>query len=101
MDANWMYVEKAWRQFHKNDVRNIEQFLAATPHKLATVQPPTAKKMSKLDEPDIQDTAEEVGTSSLGMYSSGPLHMGEQSRATSKNLYTTVLWRRPARSDGR
>ena len=38
------------------------------------------------NEPDMQDTAGEVGTSSLGMYSYGPLH-----RVTSSNLHTTVL----------
>ena len=34
--------------------------------------------LSKLDEPDTQDTAEEVGTNSWVMYSCGPLHMDEQ-----------------------
>ena len=37
-----------------------------------------SRKLLKLDEPDIRDTAGEVGTSSLVMYSSGPLHMAEQ-----------------------
>ena len=35
-------------------------------------------KLSKLDEPDMRDTAGEVGTSSWMMYSCGPLHMDEQ-----------------------
>ena len=35
-------------------------------------------KLSKLDEPDMQDTAGEVGTRSEVLYSSGPLHMAEQ-----------------------
>ena len=35
-------------------------------------------KLSKLDEPDMQDTAGEVGTSLLEMYSYEPLHMAEQ-----------------------
>ena len=34
-------------------------------------------KLFKLDEPDMQDTAGEVGMSSLVMYSYGPLHMAE------------------------
>ena len=33
--------EKAWRQLHKNAASNIEQVLEATPHKAATVRPPT------------------------------------------------------------
>ena len=35
-------------------------------------------KVSKLDEPDMQDTAGDVGTSLLVMHSYGPLHMAEQ-----------------------
>ena len=42
----------------------------------ATYHP--SRKLSKLDEPDTQDTAGEVGTSSQMMYSCGPLHMYEQ-----------------------
>ena len=35
-------------------------------------------KLSKLDDQDMQDTAREAGTSSLGMYFYGPPHMAEQ-----------------------
>ena len=35
-------------------------------------------KLSKLDQPDMQSTAGEIGTSSLVKYSCGPLHMAEQ-----------------------
>ena len=34
--------EKAWRQLHKNAENNSEQVLETTPHKAATVQPPTS-----------------------------------------------------------
>ena len=37
-----------------------------------------SRKLSKLDEPDMQDTAGEAGTSSLGMYSNGPRHIAVQ-----------------------
>ena len=37
-----------------------------------------SRNLSKLYEPDVRDTAGEVGTSSYGMYSCGPLHMDEQ-----------------------
>ena len=40
MDANETDGEKAWRQQHKNAASNIEQVLEATPHKVATIQPP-------------------------------------------------------------
>ena len=36
------------------------------------------RKLSKLDESNMRDTAGEVGTSSWVMYSCGPLHMDEQ-----------------------
>ena len=54
---------------HSNDPRaesKIEQVLEATPHKAPTIRPPTShhEKLSKLDEPDIQDTAGDAGTSS-------------------------------------
>ena len=42
----------------------------------ATYHP--SRKLSKLDELDMQDTAGEVGTSSLVMYSYEPIHMAEQ-----------------------
>ena len=36
-----MSSEEARRQLYKNAVSNIEQVLAATPHKVPTVWPPT------------------------------------------------------------
>ena len=42
----------------------------------ATYHP--SRKLSKLDKPDIWDTAGQVGTNSLETYSGGPLHMDEQ-----------------------
>ena len=65
LDANKTTGEKARRQLHKNAASNIEQVLEATPLKrtnyTATYLP--SQKLSKLDEPDTQDTAEEAGTS--------------------------------------
>ena len=40
MDANKTAGEKAGRQLHKNATCNLEQVLAATPHKTPTVRPP-------------------------------------------------------------
>ena len=37
-----------------------------------------SRKLFKLDEPDMQDTAGEAGTNSWEMYSYGPLHMAVQ-----------------------
>ena len=40
LDANKMVGEEAGRQLHKNVESNIEQVLAATPHKAPTIRPP-------------------------------------------------------------
>ena len=78
LDANKTAGEKARRQLHKNAASNIEQVLEATPHKVPTIRP--SRKLSKLDELDMQETAGEAGTRSKLMYSYGPTHMAEQKR---------------------
>ena len=42
MDSNKTAGEEARRQLHKNAASNLEQFLAATPHKTPTVRPPAS-----------------------------------------------------------
>ena len=42
MDSNKTAGEEARRQLHKNVVSNIEQVLAATPHKAPTIRPPAS-----------------------------------------------------------
>ena len=42
LDANKTAGEEARRQLHKNAASNIEQVLAATPHKAPTIQPHTS-----------------------------------------------------------
>ena len=42
MDANKTAGEEARRQLHKNAASNIEQVLAATPHKTPTIRPPAS-----------------------------------------------------------
>ena len=66
LDANKTAEEIAWRQLQKNAASNIEQVLEATPHQASTIRPPTShhEKLSKLDEPDMQDTAGKARTSS-------------------------------------
>ena len=53
-----MYGEKAWQQLQNNAASSIEQVLEAALHKAAAVWPLTTHH-----EPDMRDTAEEVGTS--------------------------------------
>ena len=57
-------LNKSWRQ------HPTKQLLYTTFH--------PSRKLSKLDEPNFQDTAGEIGTSSSVMYSCGPLHMDAQ-----------------------
>ena len=68
LGANKTAGEEARRQSHKNATSNIEQVLAATPHIRPTPNYTSlclpSRKLSKLDEPDTQDTAGEAGTSS-------------------------------------
>ena len=59
MDSNKTAGEEARRQLHKNAASNLEQVLAATPHKTPTVRPPAS-----YHKPDMQDTAGEAGTKS-------------------------------------
>ena len=40
LDTNKIAGEEARRQLHKNPASNLEQVLAATPHKTPTVRPP-------------------------------------------------------------
>ena len=60
----WAILNRSWRQH-------------PTKHQCTAIHHPS-RKLSKLDELDMQDTPGEVRTSSLVMYSYGPLHMAEQ-----------------------
>ena len=42
LDANKTDREEAGRQLHKNAASNIEQVLAAIPHKAPTIRPPAS-----------------------------------------------------------
>ena len=42
MDANKTAGEETRRQLYKNAASNIEQVLAATPHKTPTIRPPAS-----------------------------------------------------------
>ena len=61
MDTNQTDGEKVWQQLYKNTVNNIEQVLEAnTPQSsscTATYHP--SQKLSKLNEPNMQNTAGE------------------------------------------
>ena len=67
MDANKTTGEEATpSNYTRIAASNLEQVVAATPHKTPTVRPPASyhEKLFKLDEPDMQDTAGEAETNS-------------------------------------
>ena len=66
MDANKTAGEEARRQLHKNATCNLKQVLAANTIQdtNCTATCPLSRKLFKLDEPDMQDTAGEAGTNS-------------------------------------
>ena len=66
LDANKTAGEEARQQLQKNVASNIEQVLAAStpPGTNYTAICFPSRKLSKLDKPDMQDTAGEAGMSS-------------------------------------
>ena len=59
-----------------------------------------SRKLYKLDEQDMQNTAGGVKTNSKGTFSYGPLHTDDQLESTTA-LYGHSIWLgRPAGSDG-
>ncbi len=75
MDAlHGRWLNGCCEQYWTSPWGNIPQSTNCT----ATYLP--SRKLSKLDEPDIQDTAGDAGTSSLVMFSYGPLHMAKQNQ---------------------
>ena len=66
MDANKTAGEEARRHLHKNATCNLKQVLAATltQDTNCTATCLLSRKLFKLDEPDMQDTAREAGSNS-------------------------------------
>ena len=62
-----MYGEKAWPQLHKNAASYIEQVLRVAntlQSNSYTATYHSSRKLSKLDEPDMRNTAGKVGRDS-------------------------------------
>ena len=81
--TTWMLINGWRKSLTTTTQESCEQYLSSPGDNTqqssiytATYHP--SRKLSKLNEPDTRDTAEDVGTSSQGMYSCGPLHMHEQ-----------------------
>ena len=89
LDANKTDEEKAWQQLHKNAASNIEQ--TQSTNYTATYLP--SRKLSKLDEPDMQDTDGEAGTAHKWCTPMDPHICPSKSRTASSNILKAALWR--------
>ena len=81
--STWTLTKRLEKKLDGNYTRMLRAILNKYwrhhPHKApTTVTCLLSRKLSKLDELDMQETAGEVGTSSKVMYSYGPPHMAEQ-----------------------
>ena len=78
------YYGEARRQLHKSVESNIEQILAATPHKAPTIRPPTSHHENYPSQ--TQGRAHKWCTPM-------DLHMWpSKSRTTSSNIHAAALW---------
>ena len=79
MDANKTAGEESRQQLHKNATSNLESPGGNTPQDTNyTATCLLSRKLFNLNEPDMQDSAWEAGTSLKVMYSYGPPHMDGQ-----------------------
>ena len=91
--TTWTLTKRLKKKLDGNYTRMLRAILNNTPQDTnytATFLP--SRKLSKLDEPDTQDTAGEARTSSSVIYSYGPPHMPKQNRTTSSNIHTAAMW---------
>ena len=109
MDANKTAGEEAWRQLHKNVASNIEQVLAATPHKAPTIRPLAFHHENYPSQTNqtCRTLLEKQGRAHKRCTPMDPHIWPSKSRTTSSNIHTAVMWGygmllwRPARGDER
>ena len=76
--STWMLTKQLEKKHDGNYTRMLRAILNTPQNSSCMATYHLSRKLSKLDEPDMQETVGEVGKSSLVMYSYGPLHMAEQ-----------------------
>ena len=109
MDSNKTAGEEARRQLHKNAASNLEQVLAATPHKTPTVRPPASyhENYSSLMNQTCRTLLEKQGQTHKRCTLMDPHTWPCKSRTTSMNIHSAAMWGygmlswRPARGDER
>ena len=82
------------RQLHKNVESNIEQILAATPHKAPTIRSPTTyhKNYPSLTNQTCRTLLEKQGRARKWCTSVDPRIWPIKSRTTSSNIHTAAMW---------
>ena len=94
MDSNKTAGEEARRQLHKNAASNIEQVLAATPHKTPTVRPPASytENYSSQTNQTRRTLLEKQGRTHKRCTPMDPHTWLCKSRTTSTNIHSAAMW---------
>ena len=86
--------EEARWQLHKNTASNLEQVLAATPHKTPTVRPPASyhENYSSLTNQTCRTLLEKQGRTHKRCTLMDPHTWPCKSRTTSMNIHSAAMW---------
>ena len=85
--------EEARRQLHKNVASNIEQVLAATPHKAPTIRPPASHQENypSWTKQTCRTLLEKQGRAHKRCTPMDPYIWPSKSRTTSSNIHTAAM----------
>ena len=94
LDANKTAGEETRRQLHKNVANNIEQVLAATPHKAPTIRTPASHHENYPNQTNqiCRTLLEKQGRAHKWYTPMDPYIWPSKSRKTSSNIHTAALW---------
>ena len=94
MDSNKTAGEEARRQLHKNAASNLEQVLAATPHKTPTVRPPASyhENYSSKTNQTCRTLLEKQGRTHKWWTLMDPHTWPSKGRTTSTNIHSATMW---------
>ena len=94
MDSNKTAGEEARRQLHKNAASNLEQVLAATPHKTPTVRPPASyhENYSSYTNQTCRTLLEKQGRTHKRCTLVDPHTWPCKNRTTSTNIHSATMW---------
>ena len=92
--TTWTLTKEARRQLHKNAASNIEQVLAATPHKAPTIRPPAShhENYPSQTKQTCRTLLEKQGRAHKWCTPIDPHIWPGKSRTTSSNMHTAAMW---------